>query len=249
MALFQSKRYDGTYNQVPITRGEWSNLTANEDGESPQPDWALLYPINNKGQPTGLLSPRLACKLFHDGIYLMNKSDENYGGNPKFYQDRLPECVIKFYKKKQFRKQCIEAGRRVVFRLAKGMGFAANCVAEEIFVYIVLKDAFDLGWRRITQFVDHLPETDKDRDYNRVQRLTGGEDISFLYRTDADAKVVATKPTKESKETNKARESKTAFSDFRNWFHGYDLNKLHDHDIHITTKAEIEHAEVDTADE
>jgi hypothetical protein len=46
-------------------------------------------------------------------------------------------------------------------------------VAEEVFIYIVLKDAFDLGWRRISQYVDHIPETDKDRDYARVQRLVG----------------------------------------------------------------------------
>jgi len=83
-----------------------------------------------------------------------------------------------------------------------------------------------------------------------VQRLTGGEDIGFLYRTDADAKVVATvKPTKEAKESSKARESKTSFNDFRNWFHGYDLNKLRDHEIHIATKAGDEQKEVDTDDD
>jgi hypothetical protein len=114
-----------------------------------------------------------------------------------------------------------------------GLGFAPNCVAEEIFVYVILKDAFDLGWRRIAQYVDELPETDKDRDYARIQRLTGGEDISFLYRSGPDDKVAIvapTKPSKESKEAAKARESKTAFSDFRNWFHAYDTHKMHDHE-------------------
>jgi hypothetical protein len=101
----------GTYNQVP--KIEWHELV---DKDFIQPKWEVLYPINSKGQPSGLLSPRLACKLFHDGILLINKSDEN----PKYYQDRLPECVIKYYKKKQFRKQCIESGRRVVCRLAEG---------------------------------------------------------------------------------------------------------------------------------
>jgi len=230
MALFSAKRYDGTYNQVP--RVEWSNLIATL--ETNPPNWEALYPINNKGVPSGMLAPRLACKLFHDGVYLINKSDENYGGNPKYYQDRLPECAHKFYKKKQFRKQCIEAGRRVVCRLAKGLGFGSNCVAEEMFVYVILKDAFDLGWRRIADYIEHIPETDKDKDYSRLQRLTGGDDISMLYRSDPDAKpatAVVTKPTKESKEAAKARESKTAYSDFRNWFHGYDVDKLHDHDI------------------
>lgn len=147
----------GTYNQVP--KIEWSNLQAHEFGE---PNWVAMYPINSKsGQPSGVLPPRLACKLFHDGIYLINKAEEN----PKFYQDRLPECCIKFYKKKQFRKQCIEAGKRVICRLARGMGIAPNCVADEIFMYVVLKDAFDLGWRRIAQHIENIPETEKDKDY------------------------------------------------------------------------------------
>lgn len=78
-----------------------------------------------------------------------------------------------------------------------GLGFAPNCVAEEVFVYCLLKDAFDLGWRRINQYVEDLPETEKDKDYSRVQRLMGGEDIAVLYRSDPDAKVaVVVKPSK-----------------------------------------------------
>lgn len=232
MALFTAKRFEGTYNQV--ARIEWHNLIAHD---FKQPHWAELYPINNKGLPTGLLPPRLACKMFHDGILMVNKTEEN----GKYLQDRLPECVHKFYKKKQFRKQCIEAGKRVVCRLAVGLGFAPNCVAEEVFVYCLLKDAFDLGWRRINQYIEDLPETEKDKDYARVQRLMGGEDIAVLYRSDPDAKVaVPVKPSKEAKEAAKARESKTAFSDFRNWFHAYGTDKMHDHEIAISDDDEPE---------
>jgi len=240
MATFSAKRYDGTYNQVP--RMEWHQLISQNFTE---PKWETLYPLNNKGMPTGLLPPRLACKMFHDGIFLINKSDEN----PKYLQDRLPDCVEKYYKKKQFRKQCIEAGRRVVCRLAKGLGFAPNSVAEEIFIYVVLKDAFELGWRRINEHIENLPECDKDKDFARVQRLMGGDDIAYLYRSDPDAKaaVVVTKPSKEAKEAAKARESKTAYSDFRNWFHAYDVEKMHDHDVTLT--APVAAAQTETATE
>lgn len=74
------------------------------------PDWATLYPvkessgafdpINDKtvhselaarGQ---LLSPRMACKLFHDGLLLIKKGEET----PKFIQDRIPEVAHKCFK-------------------------------------------------------------------------------------------------------------------------------------------------------
>jgi hypothetical protein len=69
-------------------------------------------------------------------------------------------------------------------------------VAEEVFVFCLLKDAFELGWRRINQYVEHLPETEKDKDYGRVQRLMGGDEIGFLYKSDPDSKVAAVKPSK-----------------------------------------------------
>jgi len=230
MALFQAKRFEGTYHQVP--KVDWDDLMAHD---FEQPDWTTLYPINPKTNlPTGLLSPRLACKLFHDGIFLVNKSEEN----GKFYQDKLPEAVHKYYKKKQFRKQCIESGRRVVCRLAKGLGFNPNCVAEEVFMYVLLKDAFEMGWRRIQQHVENLPENERDRDYNRVLRLVGGDDIAALYRGEAGAEA---KPVKESKKPTKDLNGKdvikTTFSDYRNWFVEYERKFAHDHEIHV------EHAE------
>jgi len=63
-----------------------------------------LYPLNvekqelvTKGQ---LLSPRMACKLFHDGLYIIKKAEES----PKFIQDRIPEVAHKCFKKKQWYK-------------------------------------------------------------------------------------------------------------------------------------------------
>lgn len=108
-----------------------------------------------------------------------------------------------------------------------------------MFVYVVLKDAFELGWRRIGQYVDHLPETERDRDYNRVLRLIGGDDISALYRIEAGAE---TKPdggkTKEVKPSTKSGVTgkdvvKTTFTDFRNWFLEYEQKLSHDHEIKI----------------
>ena len=78
-----------------------------------------------------------------------------------------------------------------------GLGFAPNCVAEEVFVYCLLKDAFELGWRRINEHIEHWPETEKDKDYGRVQRLMGGDEIGYLFRSDPDAKqAVVVKPCK-----------------------------------------------------
>lgn len=92
---FQSNT--GTYRVVP--KIEWLTLLANEFGN---PDWIKMYPLNvekqelaTKGQ---LLSPRMACKLFHDGLYIIKKAEES----PKFIQDRIPEVAHKCFKKKQW---------------------------------------------------------------------------------------------------------------------------------------------------
>lgn len=173
------------------------------------------------GQPAGILSPRLACKIFLDGIYLINKAEDN----PKYYQDRMPEVVLKFAKKKQFFIQCIEAGKRVLCRLAKGMGLKPNCIAEEIFIYAVLRDLAELGWRRIANEIENLPETEKDRDYARVQRLSGCDDIAVIYQTSNEVKPVP-------KQKSKATEERTVpFADANSWFNYYEANWINDHEI------------------
>ena len=117
----QSMIMIGTYKVVP--KVEWTTLLANEFGA---PAWEKLYPLNDKSLPTGILTPRLACKLFHDSLFIIKKGEEN----PKYICDRIPEHAHKMFKKKQWRKQFFESMRRVACRLAAGLGFQPNCVAE-----------------------------------------------------------------------------------------------------------------------
>ena len=168
-----AKRYAGTYRAIP--KLEWERLVASQFGT---PDWATLYPLNAKGGPAGLLTPRMACKLFNDAVFIIGKSEES----PKFLQDKLPESSHKFYKKKQWRKQLLEASRRVTCRIAKGLDFGVNSTAEELFVHVLLANAFEMGWNRCREEWEALPESDKDRDFNRVARLAANEEINALYR-------------------------------------------------------------------
>lgn len=187
---------------------EWQFLVDNKFGN---PDWAALYPINAKGQPVGLLSPRMACKVFHDALFILQKAD----ANEKYMQDRVPECTHKVFKKKQWRKQFFQAARRVTCRLAKGLGFSPNCAAEDCFIHVILRDTFELGWRRIADLVEPLPETDKDRDFNRINRLGANDEIGQLYKVDSD-------------------QSKEKKIDFKTWFRAYhtDCAHMRDHEMH-----------------
>lgn len=196
------KRFEGTYKTAePV---EWVRLTSTNFNN---PDWAALYPLNSKGAPVGLLSPRMACKLFHDALFILQKASEN----EKYLQDRIPECTHKFYKKKQWRKQFVEGARRVACRLAKGMAFSPNCAAEECFVHVILRDTFELGWRRIAALVETLPETDKDRDFARVVRLASNDEIANLYKVDGDG----------------GKEKKV---DFKAWFKAFHSEPAHIND-------------------
>lgn len=172
----------------------------------------------------GLLSPRLACKLFWDGIFILEKTDVS----AKYMQDRIPECTHKFYKKKQWRKQFIEGCRRVVCRLAKGLGFNANCQAEEVFVHVVLRDAFAMGWRRIDAHTEHLPETDRDRDYARVLRLGAHDETGLMFKEGA------------------VDMSKMSTIDLKNCFRAYTTDEAHMSD-HILTVEEQEAADAAAA--
>jgi hypothetical protein len=168
-----AKRYAGTYRAIP--KMDWERMKAEDFGH---PDWEALYPLNAKGAPTGLLPPRLACKLFRDAVFIIDTAD----ANPKFLQDKIPESAHKFFKKKQWRKQLFEAARRVTCRLARGRGFANNCTGEDLFVHILLQNAFEMGWNRSRSEWEALPECDKDRDYNRVARMGANDEIASLYR-------------------------------------------------------------------
>lgn len=154
----------------------------------------------------------MACKLFYDALLILERTEEN----PKYLQDKLPECTHKFYKKKQWRKQFIEAARRVACRLSKGLAFSPNCTAEEAFIHVLMKDAFELGWRRIAAIIEDIPETDKDKDFARVTRVTNNDEIAFLYKGDGEA-------------------GKEKAIDFKTWFKAHHADESHitDHMIRL----------------
>jgi len=228
-----AERYKGTYRALP--KVEWTVLLTKEFGK---PDWAKLYPVNyhkhaynsvsetlvyteleNKSQ---LLSPRMACKLFHDGLYIIKKGEEN----PKFIQDLIPEVAHKCFKKKQWRKQFYEAMRRVCCRLSIGLGFRPNCIAEDAFIHAILSMTFELGWRRIAEHLQGLPEWEKDRDFSRVLKFGANEDVGNMLKT-ADN---TTANSKQSKVDAKKR------ADVKSgWFQFYDNsnNHLFDHIIQV----------------
>jgi len=163
--------------------------------------------------------------------------------NPKYLQDRIPECVHKMYKKKQWRKQFIEACRRVVCRIAKGRSLTANCIAEEVFIHVILRDTFELGWRRIIHHIQIdednpiIPETDKDRDFTRIARLGASDDVGYLYK-DADTTTKSKKPVAAGKEK---------LMDFKDWFRAYSQTERDMKDHIFTTRSEGEvRARLDT---
>jgi hypothetical protein len=169
----------------------------------------------------------LACKLFHDSVYIIKKTEENQ----RFIHERLPEVCHRFYKKKQWRKQFFEAMRRVSCRLARGLGFRNNCVAEDVFVNIILGMAFELGWRRVAEFVEPLPENETDRDFNRVIRFAGNEEIANLMKGTEDKGKDEEESGKDKKKASKsAGAGKADVRDIRGWFKMYDAGSEHMYD-------------------
>lgn len=167
-----------------------------------------------------------ACKLFHDGLHIIKKGEES----PKFIQDRIPEVAHKYFKKKQWRKQFYEAMRRVCCRLSIGLGFRPNCLAEDAFIHVILGMNYELGWRRIAEFIDILPEWERDRDFSRVLKFGANEEVGNLLRG-VDAPPVATsgKARALSIDPNLKMDVKTG------WFKCYDMSSAHlfDHIVRI----------------
>ena len=180
-----------------------------------------MYALKANGTPSGTLTPRLACKLFYDGIFLLQRNEENH----KFLQDKLPTCLHKFYKKKQWRNQFIEAAKRLLCRMAKGQGFKPNCMGEDMFAHIVISSAIDLGWNRSEGKWSGLPECDKDRDMARLSRLAANEEIGALYRIEGTPENV----------------------NFMDWFKAINNNEdaMHDHVIPCEGADEEEEEEDD----
>ena len=91
------------------------------------PDWTELYPVKTGKDdhltPVGMLSPRMACKLFHDGVFIIQKAEEH----AKYFQDRMPEISHRCYKKKQWYVKlmmhaslstCIDVGSSMIIDVA-----------------------------------------------------------------------------------------------------------------------------------
>jgi len=231
----KSKRHQGTYKVVP--KVDWLALLEKDFGH---PNWAVLYPLNAKGQAVGTLTPRMACKLFHDAIFIIKKGEES----PKYVQDRIPDIAYKCYKKKQWRKQFFEAMRRVVCRLALGKGFRPNCVAEDVFIHAILNMSFELGWRRIEEFINVLPESDQDKDFTRVTRLLANDEVGSLLKSTGESAggAAAAAPAAKKSATGGGTTSKgaanaisAAKSDVKSWFQCYETSEDHlfDHIVFI----------------
>lgn len=175
----------------------------------------------NKGQ---LISPRMACKLFHDALYIIKQSEEN----PKYIRDRIPEVCHKFFKKKQWRKQFFEAMRRVCCRLAIGLGFRPNCMAEDAFIHAILGTGFELGYNRIRHLIESLPEWQgKDRDFSKVLKFGANEEVATLLNKSVRAETGAALDAAKRKDK---MDIKTG------WFKCYDASSSHmfDHIVLIS---------------
>lgn len=223
----------GTYKIVP--KVSWQTLSATHfTADGSEPSWLEMYPVKAAKEedelpvPVGIMSPRQAAKLFYDGLFLLEEAHQR----PKALQDRLPEMAHKAFKRKQFQKQFIEAGRRVCCRLAKGLEFSPNCVAEDIFVIIILESTFGLGWRRIEEHLEGLPECQNDRDFTRIKRAKVANEVEMLWRgTDSLPE------SGKGKSKGPTRANMKDITDPLSWFTGYTADKQHllDHVILVDT--------------
>jgi hypothetical protein len=140
--------------------------------------------------------------------------------------DRIPEVAHKMYKKKKWRKQFFEGMRRVCCRLSAGLGFRPNCQGEDAFIHIVLGSVQELGWRRISEHIDPLPETDKDRDFSKCLKLANDDMGSLLKGLEPAIKIKGGIKIKEPK------------PDIKGWFKCYQISQDHlfDHIIQLDDK-------------
>ena len=213
------RNHVGTYRVVPkVSWQKLLNENFNTQGAE-EVDWASLYPVKpgkteeDLDVPVGVMSPRMACKIFYDGLTIIEEADKNH----KYMQDRLPEACHKAFKRKQWRKQFMEGCRRMMCRVAKGMGFAPNCIAEDAFIHIILNQTFEFGWRRIDAHTQGLPETSMDRDFNRIARLNASDEVAILYRG-ADALESSSK----NRGKNATKSNAANILDVQSWFKAYE---------------------------
>jgi len=97
----------------------------------------------------------------------------------------------------------------------------------DVFIHTVLGSSFELGWRRIAQYVEPLPESDADKDFTRVTRLGANEEIGALSK--ANAEIAAGGSEKKVKATTGKSASAIANAklDVKSWFQCYELSEDH----------------------
>ena len=196
-----SLRYSGTYRALPAIN--WKLLV---DHNFLNPNWIELYSdhsipltsssfhsseIYRRDNKEILLTSRLACKLFYDGINLLHNQDPKTRDSSqsissrRSLQEYLPLSIQKYYKKKQWRKQFHESFYRIICRLAYGLSLYSysNCIAEEVCTRILLHYALEKGWNHCQKYWEILPENNQlDHDLLRqLTRVASSEEIEKLY--------------------------------------------------------------------
>ena len=221
----------------------WKTLTAaNFSVEGGEADWLSLYPVKTlpmkdsddeqQYAPVGNFSPRQAAKFFYDGLYLIEEGEKN----PRTLMNQIPEMAHKLWKRKQWQKQFSESCRRVCCRLVKGLGFSANCLAEDVFVICVLETTFGLGWRRIESHLEDLPWCQLDRDFSKIKRLETSAEVQALW-LGVEA-VVSAQSANKKKNKDATVSNPNEITDPKNWFRGYAADKDHllDHHLDVDIK-------------
>ena len=114
--------------------------------------------------------------------------------------------------------------RRVCCRLAIGLGFRPNCIAEDAFIHAILNMGYELGWKRIQEHLDGLPEWERDRDFSKVLKFGANDDVGNLLKQTVNSKPAdaAGKPGKKETSVNVS----TADVKF-GWFKCYDTSPVH----------------------
>jgi hypothetical protein len=113
----------------------------------------------------------------------------------------------------------------VCCRLAIGLGFRPNCIAEDAFIHAILNMGYDLGWKRIQEHLDSLPEWERDRDFSKVLKFGVNEDVGNLLKQSADAKPADSAAAKPGKKDLKVNVN--AVDVKFGWFKCYDTSPVH----------------------
>jgi hypothetical protein len=101
-------------------------------------------------------------------------------------------------------------------------------MAEDAFIHAILGMTFELGWRRIAEHIDTLPEWEKDRDFSRVLKFGANEEVATLLKgTDVTPTTI--------KKTTSTIDPKIKMDVKMGWFKCYDssINHMFDHIVMV----------------